>query len=220
MSYVIAQKTMYAKLTRSMIGVSLLYLFHISAIIGIALGHLDWFAVKTPLNLSLLFLLCCWIYPIEDRRTVIVSVFFFLAGMFVEIMGVQYGLFFGDYAYGDNLGFKILGVPFLIGINWCVLVLITGCISNHIFNNKYLRVISGASLMLILDFFMESSAPVLDFWEFEHSIAPLSNYLAWFVIALILHGVFQGFNSRGHFGFSLHAFLNQLIFFAFLYYFL
>ena len=34
----------------------------------------------------------------------------FFVGMIAEILGVQYGLIFGNYQYGNNLGLKLLGV--------------------------------------------------------------------------------------------------------------
>ena len=48
----------------------------------------------------------------------------FLIGMFSEFIGVNYGVIFGEYIYGNNLGFKLFGVPFLIGLNWVILTVI------------------------------------------------------------------------------------------------
>ena len=45
--------------------------------------------------------------------------------MITESLGVNYGLIFGNYEYGNNLGFKFFGVPFLIGINWIILTAIS-----------------------------------------------------------------------------------------------
>ena len=36
--------------------------------------------------------------------------------MISEILGVNYGLIFGDYIYLDNLGYKVFGVPVIIGL--------------------------------------------------------------------------------------------------------
>lgn len=48
--------------------------------------------------------------------------------MLAEILVVSYGIIFGNYKYGEILGYKVLGVPLIIGINWCILTLIKGAI--------------------------------------------------------------------------------------------
>lgn len=194
----------------------LVYLFHISAGIGILLGYIEWFAVKTPLNLSLLVLLTIWVYPIDSMKKILAGLGFLLAGMLVEILGVQYGLFFGEYSYGANLGPKFMGVPLLIGFNWALLIFLTGQMANSLHSRKILRVFTGSALMLFLDYFMEKVAPQMDFWEFVLDPVPFSNYLAWFVIACILHGIFQYLDIRGSRSFSWHAFAIQCLFFIFL----
>ena len=56
--------------------------------------------------------------------------------MISEILGVNYGLIFGDYIYLDNLGYKVFGVPVIIGVNWIILTYISGSFSNYIFQNN------------------------------------------------------------------------------------
>jgi putative membrane protein len=198
-------------------GIFTVYLFHLSAIIGTLLGYLDWFVPKTPINLLLVFILLIWIFPLDTIKKVIASLIFFGGGMLVEFLGTNYSLFFGAYEYGETLGLKIGGVPLLIGINWAILVLMTGEISNNIKIPKWGKAMVGAAFMVILDFFIEPVAPVFDFWIFDGGVAPLSNYMAWFAIALILHGIFQKMKIKGNFKFSLHLYICQILFFAFFY---
>jgi uncharacterized membrane protein len=195
----------------------LIWLFQISGIIGISLGYQDWFIGKTPLNLCLLFLLLVINYPIAKRRYFLLTFFFFVAGMLVEWAGVKYGVLFGKYEYGDAMGYKIALVPLLIGANWAMLVLTTGVCANMLFENKLLRVFFGALVMLLLDFFMERSAPIFDFWTFQLGAAPIENYVSWFVLAIILHSVFQYFSLSGSKRFSLHVVIAQFVFFIYFY---
>ena len=65
----------------------------------------------------------------------------FLTGMITEILGVQLGWIFGDYQYGEALGYKLFGVPLLIGVNWTLLTLITGAIAQQFYENIIMRVI-------------------------------------------------------------------------------
>ncbi len=200
------------------VAVGTLYLFHISAIIGISLGYFNWFAPKTPLNLMVMFAILCFMFPLTNTRNSWLAAIFFMTGMVAEVLGVQWGLLFGEYSYGDNLGFKIAGVPLLIGINWALLVFITGSISQYWFDNKFLRMLSGASLMVGLDFFIEQAAPGLDFWFFEGGIVPASNYIAWFLISFVLHGIFVFSNAKGSYRVSKHLFIVQLLFFGYLFF--
>jgi putative membrane protein len=192
-------------------------MFHISAIIGVSLGYFEWFIGKTPLNLLLMFGLLLLIYPLNNSKRLLLTLTFLLAGILVEWLGVNYGLLFGNYSYGQNLGPKIGGVPLIIGVNWALLVWITGAISNRVMLTWPGRMLMGALLMLGLDFLMEVSAPVFDFWEFSGGKAPFSNYVGWFVVALALHGLYQYFKMDGNGRFSLHLFLAQVVFFGYFY---
>ena len=85
-----------------------------------------------------------------------------------------------------NLAQKVFGVPLLIGVNWSVLTLITGAITQMFYSNIIMRIILAVALMIFLDLLMEPLAPVLDFWVFDEKEAPLQNYLGWGLVALFL----------------------------------
>jgi len=167
--------------------------------------------------LCLTFILLVLIFPIASIRAVLLTAFFFAVGMLAEWIGVKYGILFGSYSYGGNLGPKLEGVPYLIGLYWALLVLVTGVTANHLSVNKLARILIGALLMVTLDFFMEESAPKFDFWYFTSGSAPLSNYVAWFVLAFILHFILQFFQLSGSKRFSVHVLTSQFFFFIFFY---
>jgi putative membrane protein len=195
--------------------IALVWLFHLSAIFGISLGFFDFFIPKTPINLGLSFLLLLWISPAYSWKKTGLIALFFLTGMLVEYLGVNYGLLFGEYAYGSNLGPKFKGVPWLIGVNWAMLVLITGTIANQLMVNRFFKVILGALLMILMDLPLEIIAPVFDFWEFSGGVAPLQNYIAWFIIAAGLHLFFQWGQLKEDTHFSFHLFTAQIVFFTY-----
>ena len=204
-------------LNKQRLAVQTIWLFHISGIIGISLGFFDFFVPKTPLNLLVAFGLLIWVFPLNSTKKLTLTALFFTVGMFVEWLGVNYGVLFGTYAYGENLGLKIDGVPLLIGVNWAMLVLITGAIANECKVAKPLKVLIGASLMVLLDFLLELSAPIFDFWEFEGNMVPLENYVTWFIIAAILHTVFQVAKLQGNSRFCFHLYGCQFLFFSYFY---
>ena len=198
---------------RTTIGVFLVWLFHLSGLIGIYLGYEDWFISKTPLNLFLSGLLFIWIYPLSGKKAWLLFLLCGLLGIAAEWIGVHTGWLFGDYTYGENLGPKIFEVPLLIGLNWALLTFITGNLSRLWLQNRKLQMLAGALLMLLLDFFMEAAAPHFDYWEFKGGIAPLWNYVCWFLLAFLLQGIFQKTEQAGNSRFSAQLLLAQLVFF-------
>ena len=126
------------KLNIENISIALIWLFHVSGILGIIYGNSNWFISFTPLNLTLNFLLLLINCKVNKRVLTIIILGFFI-GMITEILGVQYGWIFGDYQYGNQLGTKLMGVPLLIGVNWALLTVITGAIAQQFYLNKLIQ---------------------------------------------------------------------------------
>lgn len=199
------------------IAAGILWLFHISGIIGISLGYMDWFASRTSLNLIILGIILFLFFPINSLKSWIVFFVIAFLGILVEYLGVNYGLFFGDYSYGDNMGPKIGGVPWLIGLNWALLTFITAQMAKHLTEQWYFKALIGTFLMLFLDILMEASAPIFDFWEFEGGYAPIDNYIAWGIIALLFHLMYIALKIKGNTFISTHMYFVQLVFFIYFY---
>lgn len=204
-------------INRDNLAIFIIWLFHLTAMIGISIGYEDWFVSKTPINLSLIFLLLLWSFPDKSFRLAIAISSFFIGGMVFEWLGVHYGLFFGTYEYGNNLGPKLLDIPWFIGVNWAVLTIASASIASTIFKNKTARIFLGAGLMVFLDLFLEQSAPIFDFWLFENGIVPLKNYIAWFGISLLFNFIYQSLKLNGNSKFSYHLYIAQLVFFVYFY---
>lgn len=203
----IAQRT---KLLAGMV-----WLFHVSAIIGVSIGYENWFIERTPLNLMIIAGSLMLAVPLNQVRMFAGLLLFMGAGMFSEYLGVQYGLVFGEYTYGENLGPKLAGVPYLIGLNWAVLVIITASISGKLSTNPWIRAALGSSLMVVLDLVMEPVSPIFDFWEFAGGVAPLQNYIGWFAVGFLLQLLYPYFFKRMNRTMAMHLFLAQFIFFTY-----
>jgi len=197
------------------LAIFIIWLFHISAIIGISLGYQNWFVSKTPLNLLVQFTLLILCFAINTPKKWFIFGVCFFTGILVEAIGVQHSFVFGSYYYGENLGLKIFNVPLLIGINWAILVFITAVISNKISNHFFLKAAFGSALMVSLDIFMERVALAFDFWHFTNGHPPLRNFVTWFLVAFILHAIFQYFKLKGNIKFALHLYVAQLVFFTY-----
>ena len=203
------------KFSLSNISIGLLWLFHVSGIIGIVYGNSDWFVSATPLNLSLCFILIFLNTPINKELLFIFIACFFL-GMIAEILGVNYQLIFGSYHYGEILGPKIMGVPLLIGINWFILIMITAAIAQEFSSKLWQQILIGIMLMVFLDLLIEPIAPLLDFWEFEGGEAPFQNFIGWALVSLPLQVFFQRLKIRFNNSFPYHLYLLQVLFFTIL----
>ena len=196
------------------VSIIIIWLFHLSGLLGLLYIDKNLFASLTPLNL---FISTTLLFVNQTNATkmkffIVFAIFF--VGMIAEILGVQYGLIFGNYEYGNNLGLKLLGVPILIGFNWVVLTVICGSISSKIFKkSKVLSIILGITLMLLIDITLEPIAPVLDYWEFSGSKAPLQNYIGWGITSLITQTLYQYFYKTKEFIFSINLFIAQFLFF-------
>ena len=201
------------KLNSEVISIAIIWLFHVCGILGIIYGNSEWFISATPLNLSINFFLLL-INCNSHKWFFHMVILGFLTGMITEILGVQRGWIFGDYQYGGALGYKILGVPILIGVNWALLTIITAAIAQQFYENLFMRIVIGVSLMIFLDLLIEPIAPILDFWAFEGGDAPLQNYIGWTAVALFLQSIFHYFRVEVNGWFPNQLYLLQIIFFT------
>ena len=202
-------------LTKQNISIALIWLFHVSGLIGIIYSNASWFIKGTPVNLllsfSLLLLNTEW-----SKKMLFLVVLCFATGMLAEILGVQYGFIFGEYSYGKALGIKFMNVPLMIGINWCILIFITGFIAQFFLNKLWSRALLGTALMLTLDLVMEPVAPVLDFWTFTTGLASFHNYFGWALVAFPLQLIFHKAKVKLEGPFPFHLYILQFLFFIIL----
>ena len=194
-----------------------LWLINISGFFGITSDQNEFFLATTPYVLSLTLLLLILNHDLSNKKSKIGLMLIFLFGLIVEILGVNYGLFFGEYSYGANLGPKIYEVPYVIGFNWVLLIIATGSVSDKLIKGKEIyKILFASFLMVLIDLFIEKSAPKLDFWEFVISPVPFSNYLWWFIFSLCFQYIFfKTVKSKEH-NLSSNILFIQFLFFGML----
>ena len=171
----------------------IIWLVHFSGLLGIVFYDLDFFAGYTSINLFLMSIILFANIKLNNKNQIFSLLLIFLIGMFSEFIGVNYGLIFGEYIYGNNLGFKLFGVPFLIGLNWVILTVICANIASILIkNNSIIQIIIlGTLLMLFMDFVMEPIAPKLDLWKFKNLVVPTSNYIGWLIISIFTQTIYN-----------------------------
>ena len=162
---------------------------HLAGIIGIRLAPEIF--LKTSF-VSIIIPLTLYLYRINPIKIEWIIIFLvYLITFFSEWIGVKYGWLFGSYQYGDSLGFKIDGVPIIMGANWLLLGLVCRDVVKKIITNHWLIIIFSALLMVLIDTLIEPLSNRLDFWTWENNIIPFSNYRDWYLIALLNQYIFS-----------------------------
>lgn len=183
------QITTYWSLHKTWILIAILVIFHVVGLVGL----LSPIYRDSFLKLSFMNLLLAFIVLLVGRRGNFKPFYWFLVicfftGMFAEMIGIHTGILFGEYYYGENLGAKLNGVPFIIGINWGILSVGACSVVSRFHNgNIFLSVLMSALLMTLLDVLIEPVAIQSDYWHWKTSYIPLKNYLSWFFISMPLH---------------------------------
>jgi len=173
-------------------------LFHVCGLIGMFTDARPWFVSMTPLTLIIMTILIFQNIKTINREFILFFIYCFSLGYITEVIGTSTGLLFGEYSYGTSMGYKVLGVPLLIGIQWFVTVYSIGHtvlygysqwkgnIERTLLTNLWL-VIFASALTTLFDFILEPAAISLGYWSWtENGHVPLFNYTCWFFISGIL----------------------------------
>ncbi|MFM7710413.1 MAG: carotenoid biosynthesis protein [Ferruginibacter sp.] len=212
---------------RTDIATAIAILFHAIGLIGLLFASDTAFRYTTPLNQLLMFGLLLYTMPKQTCRIWLFIVISFITGMAVEMIGTNTGFLFGEYQYGDVLGPSINHVPWIIGINWVLVIYCCGSTMKLILQKwgasiglsdrmKWLSlVVDGAMLAVLFDWIMEPVAIQLGYWSWSGAI-PFFNYLCWFLISIPLLMLFPNRESASINKFAFHLFLIQTFFFLLL----
>ncbi len=169
-----------------------LTILYIVGVFGILIPIHEQFILLTPLNLlTSLGLVLIFHKNWTTSMTIFVAIAFSI-GFGIEILGVQTGLVFGEYSYGKVLGPKLLGTPFMIGVNWIMLTYCSAITIQTVLPklSKVIKAILGAATLVLLDFLIEPVAIQYNFWSWGGVDIPIQNYIAWFIISFGLSFIF------------------------------
>jgi bisanhydrobacterioruberin hydratase len=204
--------------------------FHISGCIAIGFFKSPLFISLTPLNLLVSAALIFYTQEKINRGFLTFCSIAFLAGFGSEWIGINTGMLFGEYEYGTILGPKWQGVPWLIGLQWMVVVYCAG-ISMSMLQKKFLPpqaadektvsnrllaasvVIDGALLAVFFDWVLEPVAIALGFWSWKNNEIPFLNYVSWWLVSAFILLFFQAFRFPKHNLFAVHLLMIQVMFF-------
>jgi uncharacterized membrane protein len=114
-------------------------------------------------------------------------------GFAVEAVGVATGYPFGGYSYSDALGPKLLGVPLVIPLAWTWMAWPSWLVAGRLVDGA-LRVPVAGLALASWDLFLDPQMVAAGYWTWHDPRpalpgvpgVPISNYLGWFVVAVVL----------------------------------
>ena len=196
------------------ISIGILVLFHAIGVLGSMLFDAQTFMQLSPLNL--LLTLGILIFNHVDRNHLWIWPATMVLGFAVEVLGVNTGFPFGEYSYGEALGWKLFNTPLIIGVNWFILLYGANAVANKYAMTPWTKALIAAGLMLILDYLIEPVAMRYDFWSWATGSPPLENYLAWFGISFLLSLMWQFSKIKLNTGIASAVYATELFFFGIL----
>ena len=194
----------------------ILVILHLCGFIGMITSWRNFFLMLTPFNLILSTALLFFNHKQFNKSFFIFCVIGFFFGFFIEVAGVKTGAIFGEYSYGNTLGIKSFEVPWVIGLNWLMLVYSAGVICHKLNINIILKSLLGATMLVTLDFFIEPVAIKSDFWSWQQINVPIQNYIAWFLASILLLFVFHKSQFDKNNKLAKALYIVQLMFFTLL----
>jgi len=171
------------------------------------------FQALVPFTLlcSLYFL---WLFQENlSMKVYLTGLAIFILGFAVEVAGVNTGVIFGEYEYGRTLGIKLWNTPLMIGVNWLLLIFSCRALTELFLRNRWLRIVVASLLMVIYDIVLEPVAIRLDMWNWFGERVPLQNYLAWFIVSVILFLILELFVKQVRNKIAPALFIIQIAFF-------
>ena len=172
----------------------ILTLLHLVGVLGFLSPWRALFLHLTPFHLLLVFGYIFIFQSQRDNTFLGFMLFVMITSYLIELAGVQTGLIFGHYTYGEALGFKIGDTPLLIGVLWFLLIYSIGSMMKTWLISPLFKAVTGATMMLVIDLFIEPVAIDLGFWSWENDTIPIQNFLAWYFISFVYFIVFNKYN--------------------------
>lgn len=178
---------------KSSLLIAVLVIFYTVGIVGLLLpAYHDYFLSLSFFNLMLSFGIVLIARKSKISRFLLFMLVCIAYGFIAELIGTKTGLLFGNYSYGASLGYKMYGVPLVIGVNWALLIVSSASLVSTIKTTLFVRSVLAALLMTFLDVLIEPVAIKSDFWHWTNGSIPLYNYISWFFVALpIIYAYFK-----------------------------
>jgi len=120
-------------------------------------------------------------------------------GLLAEAVGTATGVPFGDYSYASSLGSKAFGVPLVIPLAWSMMAYPCLLVGQALTRSPLLAAVVGGGALAAWDLFLDPQMVEAGHWRWAHvrhalpgaPDIPVSNYLGWLAVAVVMVGVLQ-----------------------------
>jgi uncharacterized membrane protein len=200
---------------KSAVAIKILSIIYIVGLVGFLIPQTtETFAQLTAATILFTFTFLCFYHRDWTLGFLLAFAVIAICGFLVEYVGVETGYIFGRYQYGNNLGFKVMGIPLIKGVNWFLLIYTTRTIAEKITRKILPMSLIASTLMVVFDYFLETFAINYDLWTWNIGTPPLHNFVGWFIISLLIHLAYAGTRKQSDNPLSIPIFVIQLVFFA------
>jgi uncharacterized membrane protein len=97
--------------------------------------------------------------------------------------GANFGFPFGDFAFTDSLGPKVLDVPLVLLFTWMAILIPAWAAAGRFL--RYKHVVVASIVVTAFDAVLEFAADSLDLWHWKGGLPTELNPLSWFGIAYL-----------------------------------
>jgi putative membrane protein len=122
----------------------------------------------------------------------------------VEAIGLATGFPYGEYRYGDVLGPRLLGVPFLVPLAWLMMAWPSRVLAARLARRPVARVVLAAAVFAGWDVVLDPQLVQAGYWTWTHprpglpgiDTVPLTNLVGWLLAGLLLMALLEGLVAR------------------------
>ena len=120
-------------------------------------------------------------------------------GLLAESLGTSTGFPFGEYDYAGSLGWKLLSVPVVIPLAWAMMAYPCLLVGQRLASTRLGAAAVGGWALASWDLFLDPQMVEAGHWTWtDVQLAlpgapgiPVSNYLGWVLVAVVMLGVLQ-----------------------------
>jgi uncharacterized membrane protein len=138
------------------------------------------------------------------RTGVAVAALVAVTAVAFEAVGLATGFPYGRYTYGDVLGPRLLGVPFLVPLAWLMMAWPSWVLAARLARRPGARVLVAAAVFAGWDVVLDPQLVQAGYWTWAHpepglpgiGTVPLTNLGGWLLAGLVLMGLLDAVVAR------------------------